>query len=96
MNTACFVNRCKQKCFLEGMAHPAGFEPAASSSQPTETKSNPSSAQPQCAQIRAQISDRVEPDLSKVVEAWAKLGAPLKTAILAIIGSATKAPEDGK
>lgn len=55
----------------------------------TRLKSNndgPATALP--SQIASQNSVSLGPDLAKVVAAWAKLPAPLKAAIMAIVGSA--------
>jgi hypothetical protein len=42
---------------------------------------------------RTEISVAACPDLSQVVTAWAKLPAPLKAAILAIVGSVDSSSE---
>ncbi len=63
----------------------AGFEPEASESQVIEDKSGSGAASDPCAQIGAQISDAGCPDLARVVESWAKMSAPLRQAVLAIV-----------
>ena len=64
-----------------------GFEPCAQKSEPLQQQFNPQNSQSDCTQIRAQISGASCPDLAKVVAAWAKLSAPLKAAIVAIIAT---------
>jgi hypothetical protein len=70
-----------------------GFEPSAQNSQPLQPQNHPQSADSDYTQIRAQILGVLGPELSQVVASWSKLPAPLKAAILAIVGSVTSSKE---
>ena len=63
------------------------FEPSTSMSQAPQAQFVTASDQEGYTQIRAQILGRADPDLVRVVEAWATLSRPLKEAILAIAAS---------
>jgi hypothetical protein len=67
------------------MERAKGFEPSGGKSQSAQNQYLPSITQVDYTQIHAHAADASCPDLAKVVAAWAKLPAPLKAAILAII-----------
>jgi hypothetical protein len=64
-----------------------GIEPCSNNSENVENQSLPQVSRDPTTQIGAQILDSSCPDLAKVVATWANLSAPLKAAILAIIGA---------
>jgi hypothetical protein len=64
-----------------------GIEPSTQISESAQNQPLPGPPQVEYTQGRAQIPDAASPDLAKVVAAWAKLSAPLKAAILAIVNS---------
>jgi len=70
-----------------------GIEPDFPQAQSYEIQPVRSSAEAGYKQIRAQIEKPLEPDLQKVVVAWPLLSAPLKAAVLALIGAAGAAKE---
>jgi hypothetical protein len=70
-----------------------GFEPSTQNSQPIQPQANLQSSQSDYTQIRAQIPGELGPELAQVVATWSKLPAPLKAAILAIVGSVISSPE---
>jgi hypothetical protein len=71
-----------------------GIEPSTEHPQTVEGQSVVEHTGGAYAQIRAQIQGKDGRDLTQVVEAWDKLPAPLKAAIIAIVTSA--ASQEGK
>ncbi len=71
-----------------------GIEPFSEYLQAPQNQANPESAFSAHTQIRAQIADTLGRDLSRVVAAWSELPAPLKAAVLAIVGSSSASQED--
>jgi hypothetical protein len=70
-----------------------GIEPSLLKSEHSQRQEHPSESQAGYTQIRAQILGELGPELARVVAAWSKLSPPLKTAILAIIQSASSSEE---
>jgi hypothetical protein len=69
------------------MERAKGFEPFAEKSEPVDSQASSQTDKSDYTQIRAHAVGATRPNLAKVVEAWAKLPAPLKAAILAIVNS---------
>ena len=67
-----------------------GIEASTVISQSSEIEPVKSSAETGYTQIRAQIEKPVDSDLEKVISAWPELSAPIKAAILALVGAAGK------
>jgi hypothetical protein len=67
-----------------------GIEASLHNSQPTENTLVSPVSESDYTQISAQIPDISSLGLAQVVKAWEKLPAPLQSAILAIVDSATK------
>lgn len=72
------------------MERAKGFETSTVISQSTENKCVTCSCESAYTQIRTQIEKPVDSDLEKVNSAWPELSAPIKAAILALIGTAAK------
>ncbi len=66
-----------------------GIEPSPQDSKVVEDQFGSKCAEASNTQIRAQITDALGRDLSRVVAAWSELSPPLKAAILAIVNSAS-------
>ena len=81
----CFHKSLKQK-----MERAKGFELSQQNSQAAENTLVSPVSTGDYTQIRAQTPDIASPDLARVVAAWEKLPQALKSAILAIVDSATK------
>ena len=73
-----------------------GIEAETKVLHPLESKSVASGNDGGYAQIRAQIEKPLDADLQKVVTAWPSLVAPLKAAVLALIGSAVGSQREGR
>jgi hypothetical protein len=71
-----------------------GFEPSTQNPQITQSQSVTQAQDSGYTQIRAQMSEPIEPELAKVVGAWSRLSQPLKAAILAIVGSVRGSEEN--
>lgn len=67
-----------------------GIEASTAILQSSEIEVVKSSAETRYTQIRAQIEKPVDSDLGGVISAWPELSAPIKVAILALIGAAAK------
>ena len=66
-----------------------GIEPSAQNPQVAENQGAAKDGERAYTQIRAQIQGHEGRGLSQVVDAWPRLSAPLKAAILAIVSTVT-------
>jgi hypothetical protein len=67
-----------------------GIEPSPLNPQVAENQQAPTDGERAYTQIRAQIQGNDGRGLAQIVNAWADLPQPLKTAILAIVDAAGK------
>jgi hypothetical protein len=67
-----------------------GIEPSTEHCQPVESQASAEPSESGYTQIGAQIQGNHGRDLSQVVNAWPRLAAPLKAAILAIVNTANR------
>jgi hypothetical protein len=70
-----------------------GIEASTDNSQSTENKCVTCGCESAYTQIRAQIEKPLEPDLLRIAAAWPELSAPLKAAVLALVGAAAASKE---
>jgi hypothetical protein len=66
-----------------------GIEASAHNLQTADKQQTPKDGERAYTQIRAQIQGHEGRGLSQVVDAWPRLSAPLKAAILAIVSTVT-------
>jgi len=75
------------------MERAKGFEPSTQNSQGSQPQGVPNDSTEGYTQIRAQISEPIDHELAKVVEAWPALSRPLKAAILSIVAASNPLKE---
>jgi hypothetical protein len=73
-----------------------GIEASADNSQSTENKCVTCGCESGYTQIRAQIGNPVDSEFEKVISAWPELSAPIKAAVMALVGTAAASKEGSR